>query len=325
MLDSSMSRRNVLRTAVVTAAAASGAGLLASPADAAPGHALPYPDIVDTSHASKEVARIMRGFFTAKSRHDPDELMTYFDKQDAFYIDASSGSVWPDWDALDAVFHAFLPSAPPDALSYPIRIVGDEHSALVSFEDTPSLFGRELRILGSVTFNRRRKIVRWIDYWDGRSSLRATSIGPTYPSDFHDGVVNTAPAVIRAATRLQDAFAAGDAAAATALFSFDAVLEDMAAHARVQGQLQIQRYLSRALPIVPYGVGASVAHVVGSRQGGGYEWHAAPSAAPMRRGNTAIELDASGQVTRLTAVYDAGLLSYPTYQSLVLTSAEAPL
>ena len=52
----------------------------------------------------------MRGFFTAKSRHDPDKLMTYFDKQDAFYIDASSGSVWPDWDALDAVFHAFLQS-----------------------------------------------------------------------------------------------------------------------------------------------------------------------------------------------------------------------
>jgi hypothetical protein len=103
------------------------------------------------------------------------------------------------------------------------------------------------------------------------------------------------------------------------------VLEDMAAHARVQGRLQIQRYLGRALPLVPYGPGASVAHVVGSCQGGGYEWHAAQSAAPMRRGNTAIELDADGKVTRLTAVYDAGLLSYPTYQSLVLASAEAPL
>jgi hypothetical protein len=29
---------------------------------------------VDTSHASKEVARIMRGFFTAKSRHDPESV-----------------------------------------------------------------------------------------------------------------------------------------------------------------------------------------------------------------------------------------------------------
>ena len=147
---------------------------------------------------------------------------------------------------------------------------------------------------------------------------------PDLPTDFHDGVVNTAPAVIQATTRLQDAFAAGDAAAATGLFSFDAVLEDMAAHAPVQGQLQIQRYLSRALPLVPYGTGASVAHVVGSAQGGGYEWHAAASAAPMRRGNTAIELDATGKVTRLTAVYDSGLLAYPTYQSLVLASAKGP-
>ena len=119
----------------------------------------------------------MRGFFTAKSRHDPDELMTYFDKQDAFYIG-----------------HVHRP-------------------------DLSHRLPRRCRRHG--------------------------------------------PAVIRAATRLQDAFAAGDVAAATALF--------------------------------------------------------------MRRGNTAIELDPTGKITRLTAVYDAGLLTYPAYQSLVLASAEAPL
>lgn len=323
--SSALTRRTVLRTAAVTGVAASVAastGLLASPALA--DAKLPYPDVTDTSHASDEVAHILRGFFSAKSRHDPDELMTYFDKQDAFYIDASSGSVWPNWDSLDQVFHAFLPPASPAALSYPLRIIGDERSALVSFEDTPQLFGRELRILGSVTFNERGKIVRWIDYWDGRSSLRATRIAPTYPTDFHDGVVNASPLVVQAASRLQDAFAAGDAAGATSLFSFDAKLSDMAAHSRVQGQLQIQRYLTRALPLVPYGPGASVAHVVGGRQGGGYEWHAAASAAPMRRGNTAIELDGDGKVSRLTVVYDSGLLSYPAYQSLVMLAAEAP-
>ena len=41
------------------------------------------------------VARIFKGFFSAKSRHDPDTMMTYFSKTDAFYIDASSGNVWP--------------------------------------------------------------------------------------------------------------------------------------------------------------------------------------------------------------------------------------
>jgi hypothetical protein len=65
--------------------------------------------------------------------------------------------------------------------------------------------------------------------------------------------------------------------------------------------------------------------VVGSRQGGGYEWHAAPVAAPMRRGNTALELDGAGKISRFTTVYDSGLLAYPAYQGLVLAAAEAPL
>ena len=316
-----LDRRTVLRGAAVAGAAVAGTAFTAAPAAADP--KLPYPDVADTSHATEKAAKIMRGFFTAKSEHDPDKLMTFFSKDNAFYIDASSGNVWPNWDSLNSVFHAFLPPAPAAALSYPVRVIGDEHSVLVSFEDTPELFGRELRILGSVTFDRHGKIVRWIDYWDGRSSLRSTSIGPTYPTDFHDGVVNTSAAMTAAAGALQAAFSAADAATATALFSFDAVLEDMAAHTRVQGQLQIQRYLTRALPHVPYGAGASLAHVVGGALGGGYEWHASPSAAPMRRGNAAVELDGDGKVSRFTVVYDSGLLSYPTYPSLVMLAAEA--
>jgi hypothetical protein len=196
---------------------------------------------------------------------------------------------------------------------------------MVEFEDTPELFGNELRILGSVTFDDRGKIVRWIDYWDGRSSLRQTSIGPTYPTDFKDGVSHASPLVRRAASRLHAAFSAGDAAAAAALMSFDAVLEDMASHTRVRGRPQIERYLSRALGRLPYGPGASVAHVDGSDMGGGYEWNAAALAAPMRRGQTALELDRSGQISRITAVYDAGLLSFSAYQSLVSLAAEASL
>jgi hypothetical protein len=328
----SASRRAMLRAGLRAGAAAGAAVALgavgvgtAGAAGAAGGKSLPYPDVTDTSHASERAARIFRGFFSAKSRHDPDELMTYFSRTDAYYIDASSGSIWPDWQALDDVFHAFLPPAPPEALSYPLRIVGDERSALVEFEDTPELFGSELRILGSVTFDERGKIVRWIDYWDGRSSLRQTSIGPTYPTEFKDDVSRASPAMRRAATRLQEAFTSGDAAAAVAAMSFDAVLEDMAAHTRVRGRPQIQRYLSRALGRLPYGPGASVAHVDGSEPGGGYEWHAAPVAAPMRRGHTALELDRDGQISRITAVYDSGLLSLSDYQALVALAAEPPV
>ena len=45
----------------------------------------------------------------------------------------------------------------------------------------------------------------------------------------------------------------------------------------------------------------------------------------MRRGHTCIELDQVGKISRLTAIYDSSLLSYPAYQSLVGAAAEAPL
>jgi hypothetical protein len=310
--------------AAVCAAACLAAVVLATAGSAIAAEKAPYPDIADTSHTTKKAADVFRGFFSAKSAHDADALMTYFARDPVLYIDASSGNQWPTWQSLADVFHRFLPPAAADALSYPLRIIGDEHSAVVEFEDTPSLFGRELRILGAVTFDDDGKIVRWVDYWDGRSSVRPTSIQPSYPTDFHDQVVNASAKITSVANALQKAFAAGDAEAATALFSFDAVYEDMAAHTRVVGQLQIQRYLSRALGTIPYGAGASIAHVVGGDLGGGYEWNAAPSAAPMRRGNTALELDAEGKITRLTTVYDSGLFPYDKYRELVLLGAEAP-
>jgi hypothetical protein len=303
-----------MAAAVLTAFIAAGAGAAGKP---------PYPDIADTSHATEKAAQIFRGFFTAKSAHDPGALMTYFAPDPVLYIDASSGNQWPTHQSLTDVFQRFLPNAQPDALSYPLRIVGDEHSAVVEFEDTPALFGKELRILGSVTFDDQGRVVRWIDYWDGRSSERKTQILPSYPTDFHDKVVNASPKIIRAAGALQQAFTSGDAAAATAMFSFDAVYEDMAAHTRLVGQLQIGRYLGRALAQVPYGRGASVAHVVGGDMGGGYEWLAASAAAPMRRGNTELELDADGKITRFVTVYDSGLLPDDRYRQLVLLAAEA--
>ena len=178
--------------------------------------------------------------------------------------------------------------------------------------------------VSSVTFNDKCQIVRWIDYWDGRSSqlhLPIGTLGP-YPPDFHDGVVNASATIKKVAKALQDAFSAGDAAKAAQLFTPDAVFEDMALHTRVEGQLQIQRYLTRGLTLLPYGPGASVAHVVGSDQGGGYEWRAAMSAIPLVRGNTAIELDEDGKITRFTTIYDSFQFPDTVYQSLVQLGAE---
>jgi hypothetical protein len=197
---------------------------------------------------------------------------------------------------------------------------------VVELVDTPDFFvPQELRALSSVTFDSQGKIIRWVDYWDGRSSLIQNTIASTYPADFKDSEQNADPAAVQAAQKLQAAFAAGDAAAAVALMSYDVVHEDMAAHTRVRGQLQARRYYARALRRLPYGPGAALVHAEGSRQGGGYEWSAAPGAAPMRRGHTCVELDVAGKISRLTAVYDSSLLSYTAYQSLAGLAAEAPL
>jgi hypothetical protein len=267
---------------------------------------------------------MFRGFFTAKSRHDVPAVMSYFSQANTTYIDASLGVPLPSWDALNNLFSSIFPTLPASALSYPLRILGNMRSAAVEFVDTPAFFQQEIRALSTVTFDSQGKIIRWVDYWDGRSSLIPNAITSTYPADFRDSEQNADPAVIQAAAKLQAAFAAGDADAAVALMSADVVHEDMAAHTRLRGQIQAQRYYSRALGQLPYGPGAALVHAEGSRQGGGYEWLAAPVAAPMRRGHTAVELDDAGQISRLTAIYDSSILGYAAYQSLVGLAAEAP-
>jgi hypothetical protein len=283
---------------------------------------LPYPDITDTSHATPEAVKVLKAFFVAKSEHKPADLMSHFATEGVLYIDASSGNSWPSWDALNGIFTNLMPKMKPEALSYPLRILGDGRSALVYFEDTPELFGKELRILGAVSFDDQGRIIRWMDYWDGRSSDRKTAISASYPTDFHDDVGNATGRIANKVETLQAAFSAGDARGAAIQFSNDAVFEDMALHTQILGRLAIERYLSRALGKVPYsGATASVAHVVGGDLGGGYEWHAAQNF-PQRRGNTAIELDKQGRISRLTVVYDSGLFTDAAYRQLVGLAAE---
>lgn len=301
-------------------AALGAAFLAAATAAAAQTSPLPYPDIVDATHASPEAAAFFRQFFTAKSLHHPDDMMALIARNDVLYIDATSGGLWPSWDSLNAVFQNFR-SKPSTALSYPLRIYGDARSALVSFADTPELFGRELRILGAVTFDNGGRIIRWMDYWDGRSSNVRNTLKPSYPTDFHDTVGAASPGLTAAAQALQTAFATGDAATAAALFAPDAVYEDMALHTQILGRLAIGRYLARSLAKLPYGTGAALVHTVGSDQGGGYEWRPAPDA-PMRRGITALALDGQGRILTLTTVYDSSLIPDETYKALVGLGAE---
>jgi hypothetical protein len=206
-----------------------------------------------------------------------------------------------------------MPTWAPSGRSYPVRILGDTTSALIFYTDTPELFGHEIRSIGSVNFE-QGKIVRWVDYWDGRhfgitnvEQLRTPA--NQFPQDFKESTVGETalPAMCVAVANLAQAFATNNATAAAHLFTADAVFEDMTLHTQIIGQLAITGYLQRALPYLPYGDQSAIRHVVGSAIGGGYEWTSSLGAVP--RGAIGLELNQQGQITRLTAVWDGSLLN----------------
>ena len=222
-----------------------------------------------------------------------------------------------------------MPKWPATGLSYPTRILGDERSALVAFTDTPELFGAEIRSLAAIDI-KDGKIVRWVDYWDGRhfgAELAAKLRTPSdkFPTDFKGATVpgNASPKIRAAANKLHAAFAGNDAKAAAALFSSDAVYEDMTLRTQILGRLAIERYLGRALDKLPAGTGSSMLHVVGGDMGGGFEWQTAPAyRTTVRRGITAIALDPEGKVSRLTTVWDGAMLPLDEVKALMVLSIE---
>jgi len=286
----------------------------------------PYPNVVDTSHATPEAAAFFKSYFTAKSEHNPVPTTDHFSEAHLTYIDAALG--WPFYSkkGMTDLFENYMPKWPAAGLSYPTRISGDTHSTLVAFTDTPELFGGEIRILAAIDF-KDGKIVRWIDYWDGRSfgaeaAAKMRTPPDKFPANFdYDVVSDGASAKIKdAAQKLSAAFAAGDAKAADALFSNDAIYADRALRTVILGKQAIGKYLTRVLATVPYGKGAKLVHIVGSDQGGGYEWVNADGS--VKRGIIAIDLNSTGQIERLNTTWDNGVMSDADLQALVLLSIE---
>ncbi|KAF4621515.1 hypothetical protein G7Y89_g14557 [Cudoniella acicularis] len=210
-----------------------------------------------------------------------------------------------------------------NATSYPLQILGDTASAVVHYVDTPGLFGAEIRSISAVDF-RDGKVTRQADYWDGRRNPVIADAGPDgqYPYDLGLDTVEqkAAPEMNRTAHQLNDALSAGDAEAAAALFSYDAIFEDITLRTREEGQLEIGRYLQRALAYLPYGPGTTLRHVLGSVQGGGYEWQT--DGQPVRNGIAALELDGSGLITQFTAVWDGSRMNDSAIQALAALSIE---
>ena len=285
-----------------------------------------YPDVIDTSHATPEVAAFFKSYFTAKSEHKPVAATGHFSEAHLTYIDATLGWRFYNKKAMTDIFELFMPKWPPTGLSYPTRISGDTHSALIAFTDTPELFGGEIRILAAVDF-KDGKVVRWVDYWDGRSfgaetAAKMRSPPDKLPTNFdYDVASEGASAKIKdVSQKLASAFATADAAAAATLFTNDAVYLDRALRVRILGKQAIGKYLARVLATAPYGKGSKLMHVVGSDQGGGFEW--TNDSSSVKRGVVALDLNRAGQIVRLDTTWDNSIMSDADLQALVLQSIE---
>jgi hypothetical protein len=89
---------------------------------------------------------------------------------------------------------------------------------------------------------------------------------------------------------------------------------------RILGRQAIGKYLARVLATTPYGKGSKLMHVVGTDQGGGFEW--TNDGSSVKRGIIAIDLDSAGQVERLDTTWDNSIMSDADLQALVLQSIE---
>jgi ketosteroid isomerase-like protein len=269
-----------------------------------------YPDVADVSHATVEAAEFFRSYFTAKTSKDIEATHGHFHPDKTVYFDATLGWGWTTNADLKKVWEQYMPGWTAEARSYPTQILGDMTSAVIFMTDTPELFGGEIRAIGVIDME-DGKIVRWVDYWDGRGfgtdlvrSMRVPD--DSYPHDLGASTVTEQSGnIAEVAQKLSAAFAAGDAARAGELFSYDGQLEDMALRTHIRGRAAIIRYLRRAMPDLPYAQ-APIRHIVGTSQGGGYEWHAQGQVVP--RGAAALELDQDGKITKFTVVWDGSLL-----------------
>jgi len=245
------------------------------------------------------------------------------------YIDATLGWPFDSHGALKGVFDEYMPQWPDTGLSYATRILGDENSALVAFTDTPELFGAEIRILAAIDM-KDGKVIRWVDYWDGRhfgTALAAQLRTPadSFPTDFKEATAkgDASAKITEVANKFQAAINDNDAKSVAELFSYDAMYEDMTLRTQLHGSIAIERYLKRALVEVPYGVGSTLSHVVGGDMGGGYEWRSSLAyIKTVKRGVTALELDEEGKISHLITVWDGAMISDEEAKALVVLSLE---
>ncbi|MFB4301845.1 hypothetical protein [Actinomadura sp. NTSP31] len=324
-----LTRRAALAGAGAVTLAAVGGSAVAAAADAS-GPVGGADPALDASHATRKVADLVVKMFQAKAARDLDGFLSYFSKRRLTYVDPIWGGQWRTWDELYAAIGAIMPGWGPNADAYPIKIIGDSRSAMLLFYDSPELFGHEIRSMAPLDFQ-GGKVIRQVDYWDGRHfTIQATKdfrLPPEqFPREFGERATgeNASPVVRRVATALSEAFVAGNAAAAADLFAFDGSFEDLTLKSRLVGRRAIADFLKRGLRLLPYGPGSSLRHVVGSAQGGGYEWSNPnnPGGVLVNNGAVALELDRHARITALTALWDGALVGDAALGAMLTATIE---
>lgn len=280
-----------------------------------------YPNIVQTSHASREAVSFFTDYFVAKSSDDGPGWAETFNREQAAYYDATLGlTIGLNYSQLLTNFDAYAAKwrkTAPTGRSYPLRVLGDTvGGAIVHFVETPPVFGAEIRVLASFDFL-NGTIRRQIDNWNGRGNIVKGSfqVDSTYPYPFGAKIQELAAPEMQAISQnLNAALSSGNASAAAAMFSYNAIWEDYTLSTRIEGQIGIKAYLQRALSSLPYGPGTELYHVLGSATGGGYEWR--PQNSPVLFGITALEVNQCGNITRFTTVWDGSTVNLTTIQGL---------
>lgn len=269
----------------------------------------PYPGPVDVRFASADAVEFFTSFFTAKTRRRIEETHVHFHPEQTYYADATLGWSWTSNEELYGVWKKYMPFWTKQAKTYPVQILGGTSGAAVVMTDTPELFGGEIRGIAIVDFV-DDKIVRWIDYWDGRhfgATAAAQLRGADYPRGLGADTVKPRQAAVlgSAVERLMAAVRSADQVTLEDLLSYDIALEDFALRTTIRGRAAVCRYLKRANGQLPY-QGAELTHIVGDERAGGFEW--VRNEGPVRHGAAAVTLDDDSKITALTFCWDGSLL-----------------
>jgi len=148
----------------------------------AAGTASPVDPAVDISNATPEAVALVTAVLRDKTARNPERFMANFSRTQLTCGDGTLGVKYSSWSEVEAAMAQAMPAWPPTSRAYPTKILGDARSAMVFYVDSPEMFGNEIRIIAPIDF-RDGKVVRQVDYWDGRHFGTATTHAIRVPPD----------------------------------------------------------------------------------------------------------------------------------------------